>query len=145
MNYNKNRETRGITLIALVVTIIVLLILAGISISMLTGQNGILNRAAEAKKKETENVQTEEQIKLVVITALTDGNGTLTIENLKKEMENNGIKIENIEDFPITINIGEKSYIIEQTGEVSTIDDSLIPEGLQIGSKVLYEPSGTYN
>ena len=44
-------KSRGITLIALVVTIIVLLILAGISISMLTGQNGILNRAVEAKEK----------------------------------------------------------------------------------------------
>ena len=41
----------GITLIALVVTIVVLLILAGISVSMLTGQNGILNRASEAKEK----------------------------------------------------------------------------------------------
>ena len=46
--WNKNR---GITLIALVVTIVVLLILAGISVSMLTGQNGILNKAAEAKEK----------------------------------------------------------------------------------------------
>ena len=42
VNFNENK---GITLIALVVTIIVLLILAGISVSMLTGQNGILNRA----------------------------------------------------------------------------------------------------
>ena len=46
-----SKKQNGITLIALVVTIIVLLILAGISISMLTGQNGILNRAAEAKEK----------------------------------------------------------------------------------------------
>ena len=45
------RRNKGITLIALVVTIIVLLILAGISIAMLTGQNGILNRASEAKEK----------------------------------------------------------------------------------------------
>ena len=44
-------KSRGITLIALVVTIIILLILAGISISMLTGQNVILNRAVEAKEK----------------------------------------------------------------------------------------------
>ena len=43
----KNNQ-KGITLIALVVTIIVLLILAGVSIAMLTGQNGILNRASEA-------------------------------------------------------------------------------------------------
>ena len=53
------KENLGITLIALVVTIIVLLILAGISISMLTGQNGILNRAAEAKEK-TEKSKFEE-------------------------------------------------------------------------------------
>ena len=41
---NIRKQENGITLIALVVTIIVLLILAGISIAMLTGQNGILNR-----------------------------------------------------------------------------------------------------
>ncbi len=52
----KINKNTGITLIALVVTIIVLLILAGVSISMLTGQNGILNRASEAKEK-TEDVQ----------------------------------------------------------------------------------------
>ena len=56
-------KNRGITLIALVVTIIVLLILAGISIAMLTGQNGILNRAQEAKEK-TETVQEDENQKL---------------------------------------------------------------------------------
>ena len=43
-------KKQGITLIALVVTIIVLLILAGVSIQMLTGQNGILKRAKEAKE-----------------------------------------------------------------------------------------------
>ena len=48
-NYNFKRKNNGITLIALVVTI-VLLILAGISISMLSGENGILNRATEAKE-----------------------------------------------------------------------------------------------
>ena len=44
------KKQSGITLIALVVTIIVLLILAGISINMLTGQNGILTNAAKAKE-----------------------------------------------------------------------------------------------
>ena len=46
-NFEKNV---GITLIALVVTIIVILVLAGTSVNMLTGQNGILNRATEAKR-----------------------------------------------------------------------------------------------
>ena len=59
----------GITLIALVVTIIVLLILAGVSISMLTGQNGILNRATEAKEK-TETSGEDEKRKLAQAEAL---------------------------------------------------------------------------
>ena len=54
---NKNK---GITLIALVITIIVLLILAGVAISMLSGENGILRKAAEAKTK-TEQAQKEEE------------------------------------------------------------------------------------
>ena len=56
----KFKRNKGITLIALVVTIIVLLILAGVSINMLTGQNGILNRASEAKNKTTDSQNKEE-------------------------------------------------------------------------------------
>ena len=48
--YFKN-TTSGITLIALIITIIVLLILAGISIVSITGENGLLSRAADAKEK----------------------------------------------------------------------------------------------
>ncbi len=44
-------EEKGITLIALVITIIVLLLLAGISISMLTGENGIIMQVQEAQIK----------------------------------------------------------------------------------------------
>ena len=54
------RKERGITLIALVITIIVLLILAGVSIAMLTGNNGILTQAQKAKN-ETEKAQAEEE------------------------------------------------------------------------------------
>ena len=42
------KGNKGITLIALVVTIIVLLILAGVAIAMLAGQNGVINKAAES-------------------------------------------------------------------------------------------------
>lgn len=43
------RGQKGITLVALVVTIIVLIILAGISVSLLVGDNGLITRAKEAK------------------------------------------------------------------------------------------------
>lgn len=56
---------KGITLIALVITIIVLLILAGVSIAMLTGENGILTRTKEAKISQIEG-QVREEINLAV-------------------------------------------------------------------------------
>ena len=58
------KRNKGITLIALVITIIVLLILAGVAISMLSGENGILRKAAEAKTK-TEEAQKEEDTSLI--------------------------------------------------------------------------------
>ena len=61
-----NSKNKGITLIALVVSIIVLLILAGVSVQMLTGENGIINRAIEAKNN-TEKASIIEQAKIEIM------------------------------------------------------------------------------
>lgn len=86
---------KGVTLIALVVTIIVLLILAGISINVLAGQNGLLNRTAESKES-TESSQVEENLKLAIMEAMTKGLGKLTDENLKESLNNIGISNDDI-------------------------------------------------
>ena len=57
---SRRKNNKGITLIALVITIVVLLILAGVTIAALSGDNGILTRAKEAKEK-TIKAQQEEQ------------------------------------------------------------------------------------
>ena len=46
----KTKENKGVTLIALAVTIIIMLILAGVTISTLTGNSGITSKAQTAKK-----------------------------------------------------------------------------------------------
>ena len=56
----RKRQENGITLIALVITIIVLLILAGVTIAMLTGDNGIISKAMQAKIRTEEAKETEE-------------------------------------------------------------------------------------
>ena len=58
-------NNKGITLIALVITIIVLLILAGVSIAMLTGQNGILTQA-NSSKTATTKAEAVEKINLAL-------------------------------------------------------------------------------
>ena len=62
----KSRKETGITLIALIVTIIVLLILAGVTIAMLTGQNGILTQAQNAKEQ-TEIAEVKERVQLDIL------------------------------------------------------------------------------
>ena len=60
MKLIEKNNKKGITLIALVITIIVLLILAGVSISMLTGDNGLIKNAG--KSKEQAEIDSEKEI-----------------------------------------------------------------------------------
>ena len=74
----KAKNNKGITLIALVITIIVLLILAGVTIAALSGDNGILRRATEAK--EQTNQKNDEETEKIggyesTIDQYVDGNG----------------------------------------------------------------------
>jgi len=59
------KNQKGITLIALVITIIILLILAGISIQTLMGENGIINKASIAKE-ESKKAEYKEELELIV-------------------------------------------------------------------------------
>ncbi len=83
------RNQRGITLIALVITIIVLLILAGVSIAMLTGNNGILSNAREAQTQ-TVTKSNEEILKLAISDVITEfyANGGTTLAIDKVSLEN---------------------------------------------------------
>ena len=115
------KQNKGITLIALVVTIILLLILVGISITMLTGQNGILNRAAESSKV-TKEAQLDEQVKLSIMEALSYGKGKISdTQMLEKAIKNNVT-----EEYALTeisegwgIQIGNKNYTIDKNGNLN--------------------------
>ncbi len=84
-NYRKNvlKSRNGITLIALVVTIIVLLILAGISISMLSGDNGILQKATQSKEK-TEKATVIELAQTEILGQIAENKGETMSETQLK-------------------------------------------------------------
>ena len=88
----KRKNARGITLIALVITIIVLLILVGITINALSGENGILKRATQAKSK-TGRANALEQINLAIITARTEGLGQVDKTVLRDEITKAGMTV----------------------------------------------------
>ena len=128
MKLNFKKEKNGITLIALVVTIIVLLLLAGVSISMLTGQNGILTRAAEAKEN-NDKAQTDETLKMAVMEALTEGQGVITETNFKNALDKslgaNKYSISSAEGgWTISGLPSGKSYTVSSNGKISGDENS---------------------
>ncbi len=83
----KKEKIRGITLIALVITIIVLLILVGVSLSTLTGQDGILNKAATAADRTNKDAIKEKA--QIQVYGSYDTTGRLDMDDLSTNIENN--------------------------------------------------------
>ena len=122
-NLKQKNNIKGITLIALVITIIVLLILAAVSIATLTGENGILTKANDASET-TKDKTEEEQVKVAVNGALTDGTGTLSTENIKKALKKE-FGTDKVTDTtftgtgPWTFKGERKTYTIETNGKIT--------------------------
>ena len=81
------KQSRGITLIALVVTIIILLILAGITIGTITGDNGIINKAQSAKE-ETEIANEKEVVEKATVQTMGNNKfGNVEKDGLQDELD----------------------------------------------------------
>ena len=93
------KKEKGITLVALVITIVILIILATVTINATFGENGIIKKAQEAKEMTSNAIKSEEE--------------------------------------------GMNELLAEYANIIA--EDSETPEVLEIGSTVLYNPSGTYN
>ena len=117
----KVKTSKGITLIALVITIIVLLILAGVSIAMLTGDNGILTKSTEAKQT-NEQKSAEEQVKLAIMGSYGQ-DGKIDLGELKDNLNKipgiTGVP-DAITDFPIEVTVDGQKVEINKTGETVT-------------------------
>lgn len=132
---------KGITLIALVITIIVLLILAGVTISTLTGDNGILTQAGRAKEQ-TEIAEIKEQAKIDITEKQSEKmSSKITEEELQEILENYGT-LEGNGDLLDKILITENGYEIP----VKEIYDGTLtrePVILEIGDYVKYDVTYT--
>lgn len=115
----KRKVDEGITLVALVLTIIVLLILAGVTIYILTGKNNIIDQVIVAKK-ENQIQEEKEKIKIAISaqqkSQLTD---YLTKEGLKQELAQDDVQVLRGEDnFIVHYVTTNHSYQIAKTGEI---------------------------
>ena len=138
---------KAITLIALVITIIVLLILAGISIATLTGENGLLTKANTAKEQ-TEIASEKEIVELSAVGALTKDNGGEIKRNYLNDELTSNIGIEGTDytlsesetaPFVVTYLDSGRSYLIDENGDISEYVD--ISKDVKIGDYVDYHPT----
>ncbi|MBR3002558.1 MAG: hypothetical protein IKF38_03215 [Clostridia bacterium] len=128
----KTSDMKGITLIALVITVIVLLILAGISISAITGNESVMEKAKQAKTA-NENANELDSIKLAIVEGIAKGNnGELESNDLKTALV--GI----VTDTSMITGVGPWQVTGSQTGTKYLIKQSydVIPMPENTGTKI---------
>ena len=120
----ETRKNKGITLIALVITIIVLLILAGVSIATLTGNNGILIQANEAKENNNSAV-IKEKIQVEALGSINNSgrfDEGIFKENVIRNIEGSSIS-ENEDSLIVTLD-GYDVTVNKESGEVTGVTKS---------------------
>ena len=132
---NKIKSTKGITLISLVVTIIILLILAGISIATLTGDNGLLNKANDAKIA-TEIASIKEEIQTDILGEQVGNEGNISDDILKEILEKYGVlskEGEKLIDKTLTTTKGNHEIKVADIFNGTTVKD--VPKNPIIADK----------
>mgnify|MGYP005769989859 CR=1 FL=1 len=118
----KNLKENGITLIALIITIIILLILAGVSISIVVGDNGILNQAVNGADR-TNIARELEMLQMAVSGSLNEKleiNGDNLKTNIENGLGNNDFEFTDNGDgsYKAKINSSDRLYYIEENGNI---------------------------
>ena len=133
------KKQTGITLIALVITIIVLLILAGVSIATLTGNNGILTQANQAKENNN-SAAVKEKVEVEALGSMDKSgkfNESTFEENVTKNIKGSTVKksgsslIVTVDGYDVTVDkeTGEVTGVVKSNGEKPTT-------GVQPGTEV---------
>ena len=109
----KLKNSRGITLVALVITIVIIIILSTIAFNFTFGENGLITRAQQAAEM-TQIAQIQEQLEMAKGSAAIDGAGDIDLDNYFDIIEDEGIiddKDTDVEDN------GDGSYDVTTDGD----------------------------
>ena len=132
-NQMVSKRENGITLIALVVTIVVLLILAGITIRLVFGSNGVIQKAQDSKEQ-TEIGEMREKLEMAKVPVYADGNGSYKVQDYWDRIESEGLIADKTVDI---IDNGDGTYEVTTTPgyvfEITVEPNKEIAENIIIG------------
>ncbi|MGN1297897.1 MAG: leucine-rich repeat domain-containing protein [Clostridia bacterium] len=124
LSTDSKNTTSGITLIALVITIIVLLILTGVTIATLTGENGILTQVGNAKE-ENQRSQAEEEVKLALGNLQIEESQSAISQDDKREILEEDLKQFYPKQQPeSTVEIEGAGFLINHRGYQFEVDEN---------------------
>lgn len=136
---------KGITLVSLVVTIVVMAILAGISIKATTGSKGLINQAKDAKSAaEKKDIEDKIDLAIVKVAGKTDN---ITMDAIIQQLIKDGIISDEsqVDTETGTITLDDFVFKDKLANYISTNEEeAIIPTGLSVGDAITYSPSGTY-
>ena len=140
MQMKRNEKEKGITLLALVITVVVLLILAGITIGTITGDNGIIRNAQNAKE-DTEIANEKEVVEKATVQTMGNNKyGNVEKDGLQEELDketgDGKTEVSEADEyFKVVFKDSERSYLVDKNGNVMEVPDR---SGIQVGDYVNY-------
>ena len=155
MNRKINKLEKGITLIALIITIVILIILATITINFAFGEDGLIQRAEDAKNLTEESTNEEQEqldSALSKINSILAGNGEnnendsdelMTVEEAKNNNSSNFTSTTTIkDDLENRITVPGGFHIASDSG--LKVEEGIVIED-SIGNQFVWIPVGEYN
>lgn len=143
----KTKETIGITLISLVVTIVVLMILAGVSINTILGDNGIIKKSQESANL-TKETEAKEIMNRVVLEYYLVKKGETFEEFLQSKIPNTIDSVTKNEDGTFTISKNGYTLTVEEKRENTSDNDKRMEGELTLSEysgEYVYPNSGTFS
>ena len=140
------KNAKGITLVALVVTIVILLILAGVTITMTLGQNGLFTRA-KAVIKEYEQAEVREDLSMLITQYTLDKESEKTDKSLGDHLKDNGATSVKANSDGTTLEVEYKGYVFavnKDSGEITSVSKAG-PRPQVSGVKVTEDSAGQGN
>ncbi|MGP1608627.1 MAG: hypothetical protein ACTTGJ_02130 [Clostridium sp.] len=145
-------KNNGITLIALALTIIVLLILAGVALSLALGDNGLMFKARQSQQDQ-EIALEKDRIMAAYGASFTNKYGKFNKETFEQELKNQGVELdgeiygdENAKPLKLNLKTKHSGYILnyeidDNTILVETQIIHKIPSDLKVGDIIIYDPT----
>ena len=130
-NICKNMNSKGITLIALIVTIVVLIILAGVSVNIVMNENGLIQKAKEQKITQAK-AEILQELELAKGPVTIEGSGYTSLEKYLEHINEKGLNSHNVTSI---------TEIDEENAEI-LVDDKYIYTVAQIGNNVIINEKG---